>query len=77
MNRYRVAVHYEEGFTVEVTAPNSKEASKVAEEFVNKYCGVSESFDNVGEDEGKYIETYNTYAWIVGEKEWTKHYTKD
>ena len=69
MNRYRVAVHYEEGFTVEVTAPNSKEASKVAEEVVNKYCGVSESFDNVGEDEGKYIETYNTYAWIVGEKE--------
>ena len=27
MNRYRVAVHYEEGFTVEVTAPNSEEAT--------------------------------------------------
>ena len=59
MNKYRIAVHYEEGFTVEVTAPNSDEASKVAKEFVNKYCGVSESFDNVGEDEGKFIKPYH------------------
>ena len=69
MNRYRVAVHYEEGFTVEVTAPNSKEASKVAEEFVSANCGVSESFDNVGENEGKFVKAYHRDYWIIGERE--------
>jgi hypothetical protein len=68
MNKYRVAVHYEEGFTVEVTASNSKEASKVAEEFVSANCGVSESFDNVGEDEGKFVKPYHRDYWIIGEK---------
>ena len=67
MNRYRVAVHYEEGFTVEVTATNSDEASKVAKEFVSANCGVSESFDNVGEVEGKFVKAYHRDYWIVGE----------
>ena len=68
MNKYKIAVHYEEGFTVEVTASNSDEASKVAKEFVSANCGVSESFDNVGEDEGKFVKAYHRDYWIVGEK---------
>lgn len=68
MNRYRIAVHYEEGFTVEVKATNSDEASRVAEEFVSANCGVSESFDNVGEDEGKFVKAYHRDYWIVGER---------
>ena len=68
MNKYRIAVHYEEGFTVEVTAPNSDEASKVAEELVSANCGISESFDNVGEDEGKFVRTYHRDYSIEGAK---------
>ena len=69
MNKYRIAVHYEEGFTVEVTASNSDEASRIAKEFVSANCGVSESFDNVGEDEGKFVKAYHRDYWIVGERE--------
>lgn len=68
MNKYNIAVHYEEGFTVQVTAPNSKEASKIAQYFVYENCGVKESFDNVGQDESKYEKTYHRDCWIVGEK---------
>ena len=68
MNKYNIAVHYEEGFTVQVTAPNSEEASKIAQHFVYENCGVSESFDNVGQDEGKYEKTYHRDCWIVGER---------
>ena len=68
MNKYGIAVHYEEGFTVEVTATNVDEARKVAKEFVSANCGVSESFDNVGEDEGKFIKPYHRDYWIIGEK---------
>ena len=68
MNKYNVAVHYEEGFSVEVTAPNVEDARKLAQELVDTYCGVSESFDNVGQDEGKYLKTYHRDSWIVGER---------
>jgi hypothetical protein len=68
MNKYNVAVHYEEGFSVEVTAPNVEDARKLAQELVDTYCGVSESFDNVGQDEGKYLKTYHRDCWIVGER---------
>ena len=34
MNKYGIAVHYEEGFTVEVTATKVDEAKKIAQHFV-------------------------------------------
>jgi len=67
MNKYGIAVHYEEGFTVEVTATNVDEARKVAEDYVNEYCGVRESFNDTQDTGNTYLKTYHRDCWIVGE----------
>jgi len=67
MNKYNVGVHYEEGFSIEVTAPNVEEARKIAQDFVDEYCGVSESFNHINESDRRYLQTYHRDSWIVGE----------
>ena len=41
MNRYKVAVAYEEGFTFEVDARNKQKAEKVAKEMINEFAGIN------------------------------------
>jgi hypothetical protein len=45
MNRYKVAVSYEEGFTFEVDARSKQKAEKVAKEMINEFAGVNKIDD--------------------------------
>ena len=47
MNKYNVGVHYEEGFSIEVTAPSAEKAEELAKDFIDEYTSVSDSFSSL------------------------------
>lgn len=74
MNKYNVGVHYEEGFSIEVTAPSAEKAEELAKDFIDGYASVSESLSSLEKNNlnytSRYLKTYHRDSWIVGVNKW-------
>lgn len=76
MNKYNVGVHFEEGFSIEVTAPSAEKAEELAKDFIDEYASVSDSFTSLDKTNlnytSKYLKTYHRDSWIVGVNKWLR-----
>jgi len=74
MNKYNVGVHYEEGFSIEVTAPSAEKAEELAKDFIDGYASVSDSLSSLEKNNlnytSRYLKTYHRDSWIVGVNIW-------